>query len=102
MVLIDVGPNLGAINRSALIAAEHVVIPLAPDLFSVQGLQNLGPALRVWRAEWQERGRRTPTPISTCRPGDDAAGYVVLGHGVRLGQPVKAYQRWMTGSPGLS
>jgi chromosome partitioning protein len=27
-VLIDVGPNLGALNRAALIAAEHVVIPL--------------------------------------------------------------------------
>jgi cellulose biosynthesis protein BcsQ len=32
LVLVDVGPNLGAINRAALIAAHHVVIPLAPDL----------------------------------------------------------------------
>ena len=44
--LIDVGPNLGAINRAALIATDHVVIPLAPDLFSLQGLKNVGPTLK--------------------------------------------------------
>ena len=36
LVLIDVGPNLGAINRAALIASDQVCIPLAPDLFSLQ------------------------------------------------------------------
>lgn len=52
LVLIDVGPNLGAINRAAIIAAQHIVVPLAPDLFSLQGLRNLGPTLRNWREEW--------------------------------------------------
>ena len=46
MVLVDVGPSLGAINRSALIATDFVVVPLAADLFSRQGLRNLGPTLR--------------------------------------------------------
>jgi chromosome partitioning protein len=43
LVLIDVGPNIGAMNRAALIAADFVVIPLGADLFSLQGLRNLGP-----------------------------------------------------------
>lgn len=58
-VLIDVGPNLGAINRAAIIAARHVVIPLAPDLFSLQGLRNLGPTLRRWRVEGPNAHRLT-------------------------------------------
>jgi len=37
LVLIDMGPNLGAINRGAMISAEHVVIPLAPDLLLAAG-----------------------------------------------------------------
>ena len=37
IILVDVGPNLGAINRSALIASDYVVIPLGADLFSLQG-----------------------------------------------------------------
>lgn len=100
VVLVDVGPNLGAINRSALIATDHVVIPLAPDLFSVQGLQNLGPTLRSWRAEWQARLARNPDPTLLLPTGAmRPAGYVLLGHGVRLGRPVKAYQRWMARIP---
>jgi chromosome partitioning protein len=42
IIMVDLGPNLGAINRSALIAADFVVIPLGPDLFSLQGLRNWG------------------------------------------------------------
>lgn len=101
-VLVDVGPNLGAINRSALIAADHVVIPLAPDLFSVQGLQNLGPTLREWRSEWQARIARNPVPDLALPKGSmRSVGYVLLGHGVRLGQPVQAYLRWMAKIPGV-
>lgn len=102
VVLIDVGPNLGAINRSALVAADHVVIPLAPDLFSVQGLRNLGPTLRRWRSEWAERLTKNPDP-DLALPGGAMRplGYVLLQHGVRLGQPVRAYQRWMGRIPGV-
>ncbi|MBI1790642.1 MAG: ParA family protein, partial [Acidobacteria bacterium] len=52
VALIDVGPNLGAINRAALLAADFLVIPLAADLFSLQGLRNLGPTVREWRKQW--------------------------------------------------
>jgi len=49
LVIMDVGPNFGAIHRAALISATHVIVPWAPDLFSLQGLRNLGPTLRRWR-----------------------------------------------------
>lgn len=100
LVLIDVGPNLGAFNRAALVAADHVVVPLAPDLYSLQGLHNLGPTLRRWRGEWKERADRNPVadldvPQGTMRP----VGYVVMQHAVRLDRPVKAYARWMQRIP---
>lgn len=100
LVLIDVGPNLGAINRSALVAADHVVIPLSPDLFSLQGLRNLGPTLRRWRAEWSERLLKNPEPKLALPAGNmEPAGYVVLQHGVRLDRPVRAYDRWIRRIP---
>jgi chromosome partitioning protein len=101
LVLVDVGPNLGAINRAALVAADHVVVPLAPDLFSVQGLRNLGPRLRQWRKEWSDRVKRNPDPEELRLPAGDMrpAGYILLQHGVRLGQPVTAYRRWMDRIP---
>jgi cellulose biosynthesis protein BcsQ len=103
LVLIDVGPNLGAINRSALIAAEHVVLPLAPDLFSLQGLKNLGPTLRDWRKGWKKRLAELPdgADISTPKGEMRPEGYVVMQHGIRDSRPVKAYQRWLDRIPSI-
>jgi len=101
LVLIDVGPNLGAINRAAIIAANYVVFPLAPDLFSLQGLRNLGPTLQDWRNEWRDRLGRPPADRNLLLPSADIkpAGYVVMQHAVRADRPVKAYDKWMQRSP---
>ena len=96
VVLIDLGPNLGAINRSALISADYVVVPLSPDLFSLQGLKNLGPTLRRWREEWKERLDKNPAVDLRLPKGKmQPIGYIVLQHAVRLDRPVKAFQRWI-------
>ena len=103
VALIDVGPNLGAINRSAIIAADFVVVPLAPDLFSLQGLRNLGPTLRDWRTEWRDRLERRPNDDTLSLPSAEIspAGYIVMQHAVRTGRPVQAYQKWMRRIPGV-
>jgi cellulose biosynthesis protein BcsQ len=100
LILMDLGPNLGAINRAALIAANFIVVPLAPDLFSLQGLQNLGPTLKKWRAAWQSRLQQQhdldfELPAGLMQP----MGYIVLQHAVRLDRPVKAYEKWMVRIP---
>lgn len=101
VILVDLGPNLGAINRSALIAANFVVIPLGPDLFSLQGLKNLGPALRRWREEWKERLEKNPIGLTIDLPGGQIQplGYMVLRHSIRLDRPVKAFDRWIAQIP---
>ena len=102
VVLIDVAPSLGALNRTALIAASHVVIPLVPDLYSIQGLKNLGPRLEVWRQEWGERLERNPVANLSMPEGKMIpSGYVVLQHAVRLDRPIKAYQRWLDRIPSV-
>jgi chromosome partitioning protein len=99
LVLIDVGPNLGAINRAALIASDHVVVPLAPDLFSLQGLKNLGPTLREWRENWSGLIDKAPPDLSVPKGSMHPAGYVVMQHGIRDNRPVKAYMRWLDRIP---
>jgi chromosome partitioning protein len=104
VVLIDVSPNLGAINRSALIAAQYVVLPLAPDLFSLQGLKNLGPTLRdQWRKGWNKRLEELPKDANIDTPEGkmEPVGYVVMQHGIKDSRPVKAYQRWMERIPSV-
>jgi chromosome partitioning protein len=100
LVLIDVGPNLGAINRAALICADWIVLPLAPDLFSLQGLRNLGPTLKRWRSEWQLRLAQNPAKDLELPSGKlGALGYIVMQFGLRDSGVVKAYERWLDKIP---
>lgn len=101
IVLIDVGPNLGALNRAALVATDFVVVPLAADLFSLHGLRNLGPTLRAWRAGWKKRlelapvSNIAPLPSGSMQP----IGYVVMQPTIRERYPVAAYRRWIDRIP---
>lgn len=100
LILIDVGPNLGAINRAALLAADAVLVPLAADLFSLRGLQNLGPTLRNWRAAWKDLVLPKVPPDISAPSGDMVPiGYVIMQPIMRLDRPVKAYQRWLDRIP---
>ena len=101
LALLDVGPNLGAINRAALVASDCVVIPLAPDLFSLQGLRNVGPTLKEWRRAWQERATRKPEALDIGLPSGNMnpLGYVIMRHSIRLSRPVQAYGRWIDRIP---
>jgi cellulose biosynthesis protein BcsQ len=99
LAVVDVGPNLGAINRAALLAADYVVVPLGPDLFSLKGLQNLGPTLRQWREGWEERLPKKPPGREVPAGQIVPLGYVVMQHSVRLDRPVKAYGKWMQRIP---
>ncbi len=100
IALIDLGPNLGAINRAALLSADCVVIPMAPDLFSLQGLRNLGPTLNRWRKQWGHRLKQAPAGLPELPKGNmKPAGYVVIQHSERLDRPVKAYKKWMDRIP---
>ncbi len=100
LALVDLGPSLGATNRTALVGSDAVVVPLSPDLYSLQGLKNLGPRLREWRREWKDRLDRKPIgvpemPQGAMRP----IGYVLQQHSVRLDRPVHAYEKWIERVP---
>lgn len=101
--LIDVGPNLGALNGCALVSADYVVIPIGADLFSIRGLQNVGPKLRTWRREWLDRRARAPNKLGFELPAGDMAplGYVVSRYSSRASRASKAFQRWLDRAPAV-
>ena len=109
IILVDIGPNLGAINRSVLIATDYVAIPLGADLFSLQGLKNLGPTLRSWKSLWKKRldnwensGEAQNYPDFQLPEGKmQPIGYLCQQHSVRLDRPVKAYDKWVKRIPNL-
>lgn len=109
LILVDIGPNLGAINRSVLLATDYVVIPLGADLFSLQGLKNLGPTLRSWKNLWAKRlnnwnesaEKQNYSSFQLPQGQMKPLGYLCQQHGVRLDRPVKAYDKWVKRIPSV-
>ncbi len=109
LILVDIGPNLGAINRSALVATDYVMIPLGADLFSLQGLKNLGPTLRSWKSLWKKRldnweesnERQTYQNFQLPQGKMESIGYLCQQYTVRLDRPVKAYDKWVNRIPNV-
>lgn len=48
-VLVDMGPSLGALNRSVLLAIDYFVMPLSVDIFSLMAVTNILKSLQNWK-----------------------------------------------------
>jgi chromosome partitioning protein len=81
---VDLGPSLGALNRTALASCDYFLVPVAPDLFSIRGTENLGQKLVTWRAEWEQiaaasKDGGVPSPSGAPK----LLGYVCQQHNLR-------------------
>lgn len=101
IVLIDVGPNLGAINRAVTISSDYIIMPVASDLFSLQGIKNLGTTLTTWKRQWIQRKELRPSNITFEIPENLSVpcGYIVMQYSAKESRPVKSYLRWANRIP---
>lgn len=116
LVIFDVGPSLGALNRTVLLGSDAFVTPMAADLFSLYALDNISEWIRAWTKDYQrgyesvrDRGeidpedaclRLTPTPrVSRGWIGYTVQQYVTkaMGGGSRT---VNAYEKYRRQVPG--
>ncbi|MRI57575.1 ParA family protein [Methylobacterium sp. DB1607] len=96
LVLVDLGPNLGALNRAALASSDYFITPVAPDLFSIQGTENLGNKLIGWRREWDQCNAAWAGGSSLSIPAGRPSylGYVVQMHNQRSAGPSGMTAGW--------
>lgn len=84
LVLLDLGPNLGALNRAVLASSNYFITPVAPDLFSIQGTENLGNKLVSWRKEWDQVNAAWNNPLVKIPLGRPTyLGFVIQQHNIR-------------------
>lgn len=48
-VLVDMGPSLGALNRSTLLAVDYFVMPLSVDIYSLMAVANILTSFNNWK-----------------------------------------------------
>ncbi len=51
--IIDCSPSFGVLNQVILLTSDYFIVPLEPDCFSVQGVENLGSVLTKWKRQWK-------------------------------------------------
>jgi len=84
LILFDMGPSLGAINRAILLSANYFLVPMAIDIFSLWAIKNISEALRIWTKEIENglamAENPSEIPQRTSRPRLRFIGYVTQQH----------------------
>lgn len=100
--VLDTSPSLGLLNRAIVLGSDYFVVPMMPDSFSVQGIENLGEAFYKWKRDWKNTAIAVQgsTPAKNVLPGDPTfIGYVVNAYNVYGKQPIKTHRNWMSEIP---
>ncbi len=102
--IFDLGPNVGAMNRNILLSCDGFVVPLAPDLFSLNALTSVGRRIELWVQEWraiteavERRKLELDFPLPMGRPSP--LGYVSQQFSIYRQAPAEAYSRWLDQIP---
>lgn len=54
LIIYDVGPSLGALNRSILIGVDYFMAPMGCDIFSLIGIENIASWIEQWRRNYDQ------------------------------------------------
>jgi cellulose biosynthesis protein BcsQ len=52
LIIFDVGPSLGALNRSIILASDYIVTPFGCDIFSLLGINNISRWIKYWDRQY--------------------------------------------------
>ncbi len=97
VVIYDVGPNVGPLNRTILLDCDYFATPVAADLFSLRALSTVGRSLARWIRDWATVRQLASKPaldkLLTGRPV--YLGYVTSTYKVSSGRSAtKPHEYW--------
>ena len=101
--VIDTSPSLGLLNQMIFLGADYFVVPMMPDAFSVQGIENLGIIYEKWKIQWRNSAKALAgkTEMRSVLSGDPLfIGYIVNSYNVYGKQPIADHRAWMEKIPG--
>ncbi len=75
-VFYDCGPNIGALNRVAILDCDYFAVPAALDSFSIRALKTLGATLSEWIQDWESIAELAPRLPSLFEGRPSCVGYI--------------------------
>lgn len=97
IIMYDVGPNVGPLNRMVVLDSDFLVTPASPDLFSLRALTTVGRALTQWMTDWQTIRELAPLAERERIPKGvpKFLGYVISAFKVKAGTEMSdIHKRW--------
>lgn len=101
--VIDTSPSLSLLNQIIFLGSDYFVVPMMPDAFSVQGIENLGSIFEKWKQDWKNTGKALSgdTENKLVLSGEGLfIGYIVNSYNVYGKQPIKDHRYWIEELPG--
>lgn len=100
--VIDTSPSLGLLNQIIMLGGDYFAVPMMPDAFSLQGIQNLGVIFERWKNNWKVSAKALAgeTESKFVLPGDPLfIGYIINSYNVYSKQPIKDHKHWINEIP---
>lgn len=100
--VIDTSPSLSLLNQIIFLGADYFVVPMVPDAFSLQGIENLGTIFEKWKNNWKVTGKALSgnTENRFVLQGDGLfIGYIINSYNVYAKQPIKDHRHWIDEIP---
>lgn len=87
VVMYDVGPNVGPLNRVVLLDVDYFITPVAADLFSIRALSTVGRAVGKWIADYETIQSLAQVDKSALLGGKPVyLGYITSAFKVNVGK----------------
>lgn len=100
--IIDSSPSLSLLNQIIFLGSDYFVVPMMPDAFSVQGIENLGSMFEKWKQNWKVTGKALSgsTESKFVLSGDGLfIGYIINSYNVYAKKPIKDHLHWIEEIP---
>jgi chromosome partitioning protein len=99
-VFVDLGPNVGALNRAVLLGSDYLILPMASDLFSLRALPSVGQSLDTWIRQWRTAQTVAPSLSFALPLGlPKVLGYVSQQFNIYRGEATQAFSNWIDQMP---
>ncbi|MCK5460970.1 AAA family ATPase [Candidatus Gracilibacteria bacterium] len=100
--VIDTSPSLSLLNRIIFLGSDYFIVPMMPDAFSTQGIENLGSVFEEWKQNWKNTGKALSGNIESkyVLSGEGLfVGYIINSYNVYGHQPIKDHRHWIEEIP---
>lgn len=96
IIIYDVGPNVGPLNRTILLSCDAFVTPVAPDLFSLRALTSVGVSIGKWISDWRTVQMLAPheRKAELIKAAPTYLGYIVSAFKAYGGSKSQPHEYW--------